>query len=135
MLSPTTGIYIAVLNGEVTIADNDIGTWTDDYAVTYVGNSGDGIRANGAAGGAMLTIGPNNRIVENTEDGIEIGSVGSGASVGGGSVGSGASGGGASVGAVVAAGPQAVISIPAMIKIVTTTQIDLCFIIILHIFF
>ncbi|MGB6874247.1 MAG: right-handed parallel beta-helix repeat-containing protein [Dehalococcoidia bacterium] len=67
-----TGIFIEHIYGEVTIADNDIGAWKDSHGELYTGNEGDGIYVYWVWPGAVLTIGPDNRIKENTDDGIEI---------------------------------------------------------------
>ncbi|MGA8850032.1 MAG: right-handed parallel beta-helix repeat-containing protein [Dehalococcoidia bacterium] len=67
-----TGIYINNVYGEVTIAGNDIGAWEDSHGGTYLGNMGQGIYVFWVYEGAVLTIGPDNRIRENTDDGIEI---------------------------------------------------------------
>jgi parallel beta-helix repeat protein len=67
-----TGIYIGNIYGVVTIAGNDIGAWKDDQGGTYLGNRGDGVYIDRVYPGAVLTIGPDNSIKENTDDGIEI---------------------------------------------------------------
>jgi parallel beta-helix repeat protein len=67
-----TGIRIADVWGKVTIADNDIGAWEGDHGEEYFGNWGEGIYIGWVYEAAVLTIGPDNRIKENTDDGIEI---------------------------------------------------------------
>jgi len=67
-----TGICIWNIYGEVTIAGNDIGNWTDSHGETYLGNNGDGVYIYWVYPGAILTIGPDNNIKENTDNGIEI---------------------------------------------------------------
>ncbi len=67
-----TGINIQDIYGVVTIAGNDIGAREDSHGETYVGNWGQGIYVHWVWPGAVLTIGPDNRIKENTDDGIEI---------------------------------------------------------------
>jgi len=67
-----TGIFIEHIYGEVTIADNDVGAWEDSHGETYIGNAGEGVYIYWVCPGAILTIGPDNSIKENTENGIEI---------------------------------------------------------------
>jgi parallel beta-helix repeat protein len=67
-----TGIFINHIYGDVSIADNDIGAWEGSHWELYLGNAGDGIYIYWLYSGAVLTIGPDNSIKENTENGIEI---------------------------------------------------------------
>jgi parallel beta-helix repeat protein len=67
-----TGIYISNVYGEVSIAGNDVGAWEDSHGGTYLGNMGQGVYIGWVYEGAVLTIGPDNSIRENTDDGIEI---------------------------------------------------------------
>jgi len=69
-----TGIWIETTSGDTTISGNDVGEWTEtilDEPVTYGGNIGPGIKVNNVPAGS-LTIGPDNTVVGNTEDGIEV---------------------------------------------------------------
>jgi len=67
-----TGIYFVLVYGMVTIARNDIGAWEDSHGEIYPGNEGQGIWVSSVPSGAVLTIGPDNRIKGNTGDGIDI---------------------------------------------------------------
>jgi parallel beta-helix repeat protein len=67
-----TGIFIEHIYGEVTIADNEIGAWEDSHGELYLGNAGDGVYVDWVYPRAVLTIGPDNGIKENTDNGIEI---------------------------------------------------------------
>ncbi len=63
-----TGLYISTTSGDVVIAANYIGAWTEDIPggdpVSYGGNGGPGIRINYVAGGSLLILG--NTVAENT---------------------------------------------------------------------
>lgn len=72
-----SGIHIESIDsmpgsGSVTISNNDIGEWTDDHQVTYMGNGGMGIYVGEVDQGRTLMIGPNNNIVDNWEMGIYL---------------------------------------------------------------
>jgi parallel beta-helix repeat protein len=67
-----TGIYILNIYGVVTIDGNDIGSWTDRYGASYLGNNGAGIYIVNVYSGAELTIGPDNSIKKNIGDGIDV---------------------------------------------------------------
>jgi parallel beta-helix repeat protein len=71
-LEENTGIFIKDIYGVVTIAENDIGAWEDSHGGNYTGNEGQGVFIYWVYPGAVLTIGPDNRIKDNTDDGIEI---------------------------------------------------------------
>jgi parallel beta-helix repeat protein len=71
-VDPDTGIHIQDTYGVLTIAHNDIGAWEDAHGENYLGNEGAGIYIYWVYPGAVLTIGPDNGIRENTGDGIEI---------------------------------------------------------------
>jgi len=63
-----TGLYIAETSGDVIIAANHVGAWTQDIPggapVTYEGNGGPGILVGNVAGGRLLIHG--NTVAENT---------------------------------------------------------------------
>lgn len=67
-----SGMHFGNIHGGVTIEHNDIGAWTDEGGNTHGGNGGDGVYVNQVWGGGTLTIGPDNRIAGNTDNGIEI---------------------------------------------------------------